>query len=230
MTPSPDPQRLDPSHLDQARLFELLEQPERWPEDPATQAELAGLLELHLALGCHHQALAQGLAPVPRVRWSGSWILAAAAILLVALIPAAFTVQRTQALQAQARDTARLEQLAQKRTQDRAWIAFFRQSTTLLQDFEQNPTLCKKGEEDRRQEREMALTLLEASHQLAAQGAPLQEAEAIRATLHAWLSEVAFEDNCLPVERAQELRQWAAAHNLETQSERMERRLRGDGA
>jgi hypothetical protein len=230
MTSAPDPQRLDPSQVDPAGLFELLEQPERWPEDPATEAELAGLLELHLALRCHHQDLAKGLAPVPRVRWSGSWILAAAAIFLVALIPAAFTVQRTQTLQAQARDTARLEQLAQKRTQDRAWIAFFRQSTTLLQDFEQNPTLCKKGEEDRRQEREMALTLLEASHQLAAQGAPIQEAEAIRATLHAWLSEVAFEDNCLPVERAQELRQWAAAHNLETQSERMERRLRGDGA
>ena len=76
----------------------------------------------------------------------------------------------------------------------------------------------------------MALTLLEASHQLAAQGAPLQEAEAIRANLHAWLSEVAFEDDCLSVERARQLRQWAAAHNLEGESERMERRLRGDGA
>ena len=230
MTFSPDPQRLDPSPRDETRLFELLEQPEHWPEDPATQAELAGLLELHLALGCHHQDLVKGLVPVPRVRWSGSWALAAAAVLLVALVPAALTIQRTQALRALAQDTARLELLAQKRTQDRAWIAFFRQSTTLLQDFEQNPTLCKKGEEDRRQEREMAMTLLEASHQLAAQGAPIQEAEAIRATLHAWLSEVAFEDNCLPVERAQELRQWAAAHNLENQSERMERRLRGDGA
>lgn len=235
MTASPDPQRLDPQSphtgpLDEARLFDLLEQPERWPEDAATQAELAGLLELHLALGSHHQDLAQGLAPAPRARWSGSWTLAAAAVLLVALVPAAFTVQRTQALRARARDTARLELLAQKRTQDRAWIAFFRQSTTLLQDFEQNPTLCKKGEEDRRQEREMAVTLLEASHQLAAQGPPIQEAEAIRATLHTWLSEVAFEDNCLTVERAQELRQWAAAHNLETQAERMERRLRGDGA
>ena len=99
-----------------------------------------------------------------------------------------------------------------------------------LQDFEQNPNLCLKGEEDRRQEREMAVALLEASHQLAAQGAPIQEAEVIRASLHAWLSEVAFEDNCLPVERAQALRQWAATHNLETESERMERRLRGDGA
>ena len=230
MTPSPDSQRLQPVSPDDARRFELLEQPENWPEDPGAQAELADLLELHLSLGSLGPALSETLAPAPRARWSGSWTLAAAAVLLVALIPAGFTWQRIQFLQAQARDTVRLEQLAQKRTQDRPWIAFFRQSTTLLQDFEQNPTLCKKGEEDRRQEREMALALLEASHQLAAQGAPIQEAEVIRASLHAWLSEVAFEDNCLTVERAQELRQWAAAHSLETQAERMERRLRGEGA
>ena len=229
MTPA-DPNRTDPRLQDEARSFELLEQPELWPEDHARQAELAELLELHLALGSHGPALAETLAPAPRTRWTGSWTLAAAAVLLVALVPAAYTVQRTQSLRAQARDTARLEQLARKRTQDRAWIAFFRQSSTLLQDFEQNPTLCKKGEEDRRQERETAVTLLEASHQLAAQGAPLQEAEAIRASLHTWLSEVAFEDDCLSVERARELRQWAAAHNLEGQAERMERRLRGDGA
>jgi len=228
---SPDFQLPDPRLQDDARAFDLLEQPELWPEDPALQAELAGLLELHLALGAHAPALADELAPAPRpLRWSSSWSLAAAAVLLVALVPAAFTYQRVQTLRAMSRDTARLEQLAQKRTQDRAWITFFRQSTTLLQDFEQNPALCKKGEEDRRQEREMAMTLLEASHQLAAQGAPLQEAEAIRASLHGWLSELAFEDNCLTVERAQELRQWAAAHNLETQAERMERRLRGEGA
>lgn len=230
MTPAPDSNRPDPRLQDEARCFEILDQPELWPEDPARQAELADLLELHLALRSHGPALAADLAPAPRTRWTGSWTLAAAAVLLVALIPAVATLQRTRSLQALARDTARLEQLAQKRTQDRAWIAFFQQSTTLLQDFEQNPTLCKKGEEDRRQEREMAVALLEASHQLAAQGAPLKEAEAIRATLHTWLSEVAFEDNCLSVERAKELRQWAAAHNLETQAERMERRLRGEDA
>ncbi|BDU67962.1 hypothetical protein GETHOR_00630 [Geothrix oryzae] len=230
MTPAPDSNRPDPRLQDEARCFEILDQPELWPEDPARQAELADLLELHLALRSHGPALAADLAPAQRTRWTGSWTLAAAAVLLVALIPAVATLQRTRSLQALARDTARLEQLAQKRTQDRAWIAFFQQSTTLLQDFEQNPTLCKKGEEDRRQEREMAVALLEASHQLAAQGAPLKEAEAIRATLHTWLSEVAFEDNCLSVERAKELRQWAAAHNLETQAERMERRLRGEDA
>ena len=229
-----DPQRLESQSpqpgLDEARLFELLEQPELWPEDPAAQAVLATLLELHLALGSHGPALAEGLAPAPRARWTTSWSLTAAAILLVALIPTFTILQRTQSLKEQARDTARLEQLALKRTQDRAWIAFFQQSKTLLQDFEQNPALCKKGEEDRRQEREMAMALLEASHQLAAQGAPLKEAEFIRASLHSWLSEVAFEENCLTVERARELRQWAATHNLETESERMERRLRGEGA
>jgi len=230
MTAIPDPQRLGPSPLDEARLFDLLEQPEAWPEDPALQAELAGLLELHLALGHHGPALAAELAPAPRARWTASWSLAAAAVLLIALVPAAFTVRRLQTLRIQAQDTVRLEQLAQKRTQDRAWIAFFQQSTTLLQDFEQNPALCKKGEEDRRQEREMAMALLEASHQLAAQGAPLKEAEIIRASLHTWLSEVAFEDSCLSPERAKELRQWAATHNLESEAERMERRLRGDGA
>lgn len=227
---SPNFQRLPPSPQDDTRRFELLDQPELWPEAPPAQAELAELLELHLALGSLGPALAKSLAPAPRARWNTAWTLAAAAVLLVALIPAAYTFRRLHTLQTLARDTARLEQLAQKRTQARAWITFFRQSTTLLQDFEQNPTLCKKGEEDRRQEREMAMTLLEVSHQLAAQGAPLQEAEAIRASLHGWFSELAFEDNCLAVERAQGLRQWAAAHHLETQAERMERRLRGDGA
>jgi len=230
MTSAPEPQRLDPTTPDEARLFDLLEQPEAWPEDPKLQAELADLLILHLALSHHGPDLAQELTPVPRARWTTSWSLAAAAVLLIALIPAAFTVQRLQSLRIQAQDTVRLEALAQKRTQERAWIAFFQQSTTLLQDFEQNPALCNKGEEDRRQERDMAMALLEASHQLAAQGAPLKEAEIIRASLHTWLSEVAFEDSCLSPERARELRQWAAANHLESQAERMERRLRGASA
>ena len=230
MTASSDPKSRDSSPLDEARLFELLEQPEHWPEDPALQAELVDLLELHLALGTHGPTLAKDLAPAPRAHWTTSWSLAAAAVLLVALVPAAYTVKHIQTLRVQAQDTVRLEQLARKRTQDRAWIAFFQQSTTLLQDFEQDPALCKKGEEDRRQERDMALVLLEASHQLAAQGAPSKEAEIIRARLHTWLSEVAFEDSCLSPERARELRQWAEAHNLESEAGRMERRLRGDGA
>jgi len=96
MTATPDPQRFDADLPDEARLFDLLEQPERWPEDPALQAELASLLELHLALGSHASALADGLAPAPRTRWAASWSLAAAAILLVALIPAVTILQRTR--------------------------------------------------------------------------------------------------------------------------------------
>lgn len=230
MTAHSDPQRLPSGSPDDARLFDLLEQPELWPEDPAVQAELAALLEVHLTLGTQGPALAETLTPAPAPRWTTGWSLAAAAVILVALIPAAYTYQRLQTLRIMAQDTARLEQQAQQRTQERAWVAFFQQSKTLLQDFEQDPTLCKKGEEDRRQEREMALALLEASHQLAAQGAPIKEAETIRASLHTWLSEVAFEDSCLSVERARELRQWAAAHDLESQTERMARRLQGDGA
>ena len=86
--------------------------------DEGFQAELAGLLELHLALSHHGPDLAQDLAVPPRARWTGSWTLAAAAVLLVALVPAAYTVQRTQNLRAQARDTARLEQLARRIVRD----------------------------------------------------------------------------------------------------------------
>lgn len=224
MTPRPD---LSP--LDDARRFELLDRPELWPEDPAAQRELAELLELHLALEAHGEALAAELAPSARP-WYRTWGPAAAAVLLMAGIPSLYTVQRTRHLRALAQDTARLELLAQRRSQDRAWIAFFQQSSTLLQDFEQNPTLCRKGEEDRHQEREMAIALLEASHQLAAQGAPTREAEATRAKLHAWLSELALEDSCLSTERAEQLRKWASAHNLEDQAVRMEHHLKGNGA
>lgn len=235
MIPASTFQRPDDDPAELARRFDLLEQPEAWPEESEVQAELADLLELHLALGIHAQDLEQAwqsaeAKPTLGPRWTGSWALAAAAVLLLALIPATFAGLRIQRLKALAQDTARLEALAQKRSQDRTWIAFFRQSTTLLQDFEQNPTLCRRGEEDRRQEREMALALLDMSHQLVGQGAPLRDAEALRASLHAWFMELAAEDSCLSVQRAQELRQWASTHGLEAQAGRMERRLSGEGA
>ena len=221
--------RLDPSLLDDARRFELLERPEDWPDDPAIQAELAGLLELHLALGAHGADLAPVLA-TPLRPWYRTWGLASAAALLLAGLPSVIIVQHTRHLRALAQDTDRIEQLAQRRSQDRAWIAFFQQSSTLLQDFDTNPALCRKGEEDRHQEREMALSLLEASHQLADWGAPSPEAEATRAKLHAWIAELALEDSCLSTERADQLRKWAATHNLESQAIHMERHLKGGGA
>lgn len=212
------------AHLDDAQLLELLEHPERWPEDPAAQAELAALLELHLGLSAHGEALAPAMAP--RRRWGAIWLPAAAAVLMV-LAPSAFAIHNLQRTRAQAADRARIDQAALKRAQDRAWAAFFDQAAGLVRDFEQKPPSCARGEEDRRLERETAVALLEASHQLAAQGSPVSGAENTRTDLHAWLSEIALEDGCLSPERDRELRQYAMAKDLGGEAERMSRRLQG---
>ena len=211
-------------NLDDARLLELLEHPELWPEDAAAQAELAELLELHLAMSAHGEALAPAVAP--KRSWGGVWLPAAAAVLMV-LGPAAYAVHHLQDIQAQASDRARVDQAALTRAQDRAWATFFDQAAGLVRDFEKKPPSCQRGEEDRRVERETAVALLEASHQLAAQGGPISGAENTRTDLHAWLSEIALEDGCLSAERDKELRQYAMAKDLGGEAERMSRRLQG---
>lgn len=209
-------ERQDPE-LD-ARRFDLLERPEDWPEDPAAQAELAELLELSLALRAHGERLAPAIEP--RRRWSGPW-LAAAAVALLALVPGSYVVHRMSTLQALAQDRARLDGEAQKRAQARLWSDFFQQTAVLLKDFEKRPPVCSKDMEDRSNERLAALSLLQASHQLAASGAPVPEAEGVRTDLHAWLRELSQEDGCLAPARAEELRQWASAHNLSEEAERL---------
>jgi hypothetical protein len=210
-SPAPDPER-------DALRFDLLERPEAWPEDPAVQAELAQLLELSLALRAHGPALAPAIQP--RRRWNSPWLAAAAAALL-ALVPGGFVVHRISSLQTQAQNRARLDGEAQKRAQARLWAEFFHQTSTLLKDFERRPPVCSKDLEDRNTERLAAVGLLQASHQLAAAGAPVPEAEGVRNDLHAWLSELALEDGCLPPARAEELRQWASTHNLSEEAERL---------
>lgn len=209
---------------DDARLLELLEHPELWPEDASTQAQLSELLELHLALSAHGKSLAPALAP--RRTWGAVWLPAAAAVLLV-LGPSAYAIHRMNDLRAQSVDRARIDQAALKRAQDRAWSAFFDQSAGLVHDFEKRPQACVRGDEDRHVERETAIALLEASHQLAAQGSPILGAENTRTDLHAWLSEIALEDSCLSPERDQELRRYAMAKDLGGEAERMSLRLRG---
>ncbi len=213
-----------PQNLDDARALELLEHPELWPEDPIVQAELAELLELHLALASHGAALAPDLAP--RRSWGGVWLPAAAAVLMI-LGPAGYAVHRMNDLRAQASDRARIDQVALKRAQDRAWGAFFDQAAGLVKEFQKAPPSCTRGEEDRRLERETAVALLEASHQLAAQGSPVAGAESTRTDLHAWLSEIALEDGCLSPERDKELRQYAMAKDLGGEAERMSLALQG---
>ena len=211
-----------------AERFDLLEHPELWPEDPAAQAELAELLELHLALHAHGQEL-EGTLQAPRtVRpLHSSWFLAAAATLL-AIAPTVYALQHGRMLQRQ----ARIEASAQHRGQSRLWAAFFEQSSELIQRFEKNPPLCSKDYEDRNEERVLAMALLEASRQLAGQTAPLatSEAEIARNELHFWLTELSLEDGCLSPERAQELRRLASTQDLERQAQRLSALLKGEGS
>lgn len=207
--------------LSDQELFDLLERPELWPEDPQIQAHLADLLELHLALMSHGSEI-QGLTQTtPRSRgFQSSWLMAAAAAFL-ALVPAIYAVQHTRYLKLQAQDRAHIEAVAQRRGQERLWVAFFQQSSDLLKQFENRPVLCSREREDRNPERELAIALLQASHQLASQGAPNPEAEVTRTNLHAWLTELSLEEGCMEPERAAELRQFAATHNLEDESKRL---------
>lgn len=217
----------DPKTLQDAAAFDLLMQPEAWPQDPAAQAEFAELLELHLALQSHKHSMNMEL----KTRYTvGSWWLAAAAAAAAVLLPSLYTVKHVQTLKERSQNIARIDQEASKRAQDRLWAGFFQQTSDLLKNFEKHPELCALDKENREMEREAAVSLLLASHQLASQGAPVPEAEAIRTDLHAWLSELALEDGCLNPERASELRRWAKANNLEGQAERMGKLLRKETA
>jgi hypothetical protein len=217
---------LDPKSLQDAAAFDLLMRPEAWPDDPAAQREFAELLELHLALQSHKNSLDLELKTR---HTAGSWWLLAAAAAAV-LLPSLYTVKHVQTLKERSRNIARIDQEASKRTQDRLWAGFFQQTSDLLKNFEKHPELCALDKENREREREAAVSLLLASHQLASQGAPVPEAEAIRTDLHAWLSELALEDGCLNPERASELRRWAKDNNLEGQAERMGKLLRKETA
>lgn len=218
--------------LTDEQRFELLEHPELWPEDPSIQAELAELLELHLALGSHGSALAPELAPATAPWWRRSgnagWLAAAAAVM--ALVPGIYAVQRLTPGRSQATAQATLDAKARRRTQERNWADFFLQTSMVIQDFQQNPKVCSVKREDRTEEREAALVLLQASHQLASDGTLLPEAEKVRAELHAWLLELSHEDGCLQPERAEELRKWASAGKLEDQAQRMGRLLKGEAS
>jgi len=205
----------DYSRMTEEERFALLERPEDWPEDPEVQAELAALLALHLGLLAHGTTLAAGLTaglasgrtsgqdsvPAPRRPFLAPWFMAAAAILVVAT-PLVYHTQHLRYLSAQAGDQARIQDLAQKRCQDRLWSAFFQQSSALIQDFQRRPQVCERRFEDRNEEREVALALLQRSHELVGQDAPGPRAEALRSGLHAWLTELSLEDGCLDPQRA----------------------------
>ena len=215
--------------LSPERAFEIIERPELWPDDPAQQAELAELLELHLALSAPGVA-AQMLGAARSAAFRFPWLMTAAATILVA-VPLTYHAVRGRELARVAQDQARIQDLARRRGEDRLWAAFFQQSSTLIQDFSRHPEACaQQNTEDRAADLAIAQALLQASHGLAAQDAPGPEAEAVRADLHAWLRELAMEDPCMNPGRAEELRRWADDHNLEDEAQRLSRRLKQDAS
>lgn len=217
----------DPQTLADAQRFDLLEHPERWPEDAGSQARLAELLELHLALQAHGPELAA--AASPRRFRSSPWLLAAAAVLL-AVVPSLYALNHIQSLQAQAKSRAHIQESARRRAELRLWASFFEQSRELIARFELEPPVCGTDREDRSEERALAMALLQASRQLDAQGAPVPGAQLTRHDLQAWLTELSLEDGCLTVERAEELRRLAQAQDLQAQARKLSDLLKGEGS
>lgn len=218
----------DPQTLADAERFDLLEHPERWPDDPVAQARLAEALELHLALLSQGAELAPSLAP-RRFRSAGPWLMAAAAAVL-ALVPTVYALQRIRGLEAEAKSVAHMEEVARRRGEGRLWASFFEQSRDLLARFDQQPPVCRPDHEDRNEERALAQALLRASDQLAAQESPVPGADLARNDLHAWLQELYMEDGCLTAERAEELRRLAKTHDLQSQARKLEALLKGEGS
>jgi hypothetical protein len=217
----------EPLTMRDEQLFELLEHPEHWPDDPELQARLAEALELHLGLRAHSDDLDSALRGTSRHAWFLQPWLAAAAAVLLAVIPTVFAMQHSRYLAQQRQDTEHIQSIAQRRSLERNWVAFLGQSATLLDEFQRNPPVCGKDREheDRNTERQLAMLLMQQSNGLASQLPPVPEADAIRGRLHDWLRELSLEDGCMTTERAEQLRKLAKAQNLSNQVERLSKRL-----
>ncbi len=219
---------LMPNLTDEA-LFDLLEHPEQWPDDPEIQAQLAEMLELHLGLRAHADDLDAALhRSQPRAWWRHNVLSAAAAVLLVTL-PSIYAVQHSRHQEEQRKSVEHQERVALRRGQDRTWQAFLQQSSALLRDFERNPPVCgeDRAHQDRTAEHQLALALKTRSQMLIGENAPSGEARAVLANLHGWLLELSLEDGCMTPERVEQLRQLAKAQNLTDDVDRLSRALTG---
>jgi len=206
------------SQFDDAQAFELLENPEIWPDNPALQAELAEILEIHLAMQAHADDLAPVLTRMKKSkRVATVWILSAAAIMF-AVLPAVYAVSRTrEARRMQARGAA-LEVKLQEHLQVKLWSDFFEGSLDLLKRVKTPTKLCdptRIDRIDRSEEVEQAKRLYEMGNTLPLDG--LDNAETIKAKndLQNWLTEVSANDGCMTIERSHELLSLASEMDLE---------------
>jgi hypothetical protein len=216
------------SPFDDALAFELLEKPENWPDDPVIQAELAELLEIHLAMQAHTDDIAPMLTRMKKSRrLTTTWILSAAAIML-AVLPAVYAVSRTrEARRMQVRGAA-LEVNLQEHLQVKLWSDFFESSLELLKRVKTPARFCDPGREDRSEEVEQAKSLYAMGNTLPLDG--LNNAEAINAKndLQNWLTEISANDVCMTIERSHELLTLAIEMDLENKAGKFNLKLMGD--
>jgi|GEM_PF-375426 len=215
--------------LDHALAFELLENPENWPDDPAIQAELAEILEIHLAMQAHSDDIAPALTRMKKMkRIVTAWILSAAAIMF-AVLPAVYTVSRTrEARRMQARGAA-LEVKLQEHLQVKLWSDFFEGSLDLLKRVKSPTKFCDPIHHtdriDRSGEIEQAKRLYEMGNTLPLDGLDNPETISAKNDLQNWLTEVSANDGCMTIERSHELLSLASEMDLESKTKKFNLKL-----
>jgi len=215
------------SQIDDALAFDLLENPQNWPDDPAIQSELAELLEIHLAMRAYADDLEPALAGAKgSKRTAAVWMLSAAAIML-AVLPTAYAVNRTrEARRMQARGAA-LTTVLQERIQAEFWSDFFEGSLDLLKRVKMSAKYCDPAHEDRSEEVELARRLYAMGTSLPLDGLNNPETISAKNDLQNWLTEVSANDSCMTLERSLELLTLAKEMNLEDKVKKVDLRPRG---
>jgi len=208
--------------------FDILENPQNWPDDPVVQAELAELLEIHLAMSAHANELAPAIAPITGFkRFARGWMLPAAAILL-AVLPTLYAVNGIRETRRMRARGAVLEAQLQKRLSARLWSDFFNGSLDLLEQVKTPAEYCDTKREDRSGEVEQARRLYAMGRSLPLDVLNDPEALEARKNLQNWLTEVSANDACMTPERSHELLGLAQEMNLEGRAYKLNRKLRGN--
>jgi len=214
--------------FDDAMAFDLLENPEIWPDDPSMQAELAEILEIHLAMQAHADDISPALTRMKKSkRLATMWILSAAAIML-AVLPAAYAVSRTrEARRMQARGAV-LEVKLQEHLQVKLWSDYFEGSLDLLKRVKSPTRYCDPARIDRidrSEEVEQAKRLYEMGNTLPLDGLDNAETISAKNDLQNWLTEVSANDGCMTIERSHELLSLASEMDLENKTKKFNSKL-----
>jgi len=218
--------KIEPPSIDDSLAFDLLEDPQHWPSDPAIQATLAELLEVHLAMHAHADELASTLMrPKGFRRHAAGWLIAAAAAAF-AVLPAAYVFARVrEAHRMQARGVELVTQY-QKQVQAKLWSDFFTDSLDLLKQVESRAKYCAPDYEDRGSEIEMARRLYALGRSLPSNG--LDDPELLEAgrNIQNWLTEVSANDSCISTERSHELLVLAQTMELKHKTSMLQNKLK----